>query len=244
MFYFSAVETKLKWLRPEPTNPTAAAAATSKPAQNYQRTKKQVKFDSYVMLLQGLREGDLETIVTHLDQVSDEAMLTQEISTAFLTAIVENRQDIVSALLQRGFDVNATADSAGLTGLHLAAAFNYLHLVKVILAHGACIFSLAHSSGKKAADLCSRDLPGFQACHAYLRCMEECLGVANQGRVYSSQTFHTARNDELQLAKGQCLQVLRKGDYQGSSWWWCQDQQGRQGYVLRDILCLNPPSVL
>ena len=204
--------------------------------------KKQVKFDSYVMLLQGLRDRDLETIVTHLEQVSDEAMFTQEVSSAFLTAVLENREDIVSILLSRGFDVNHTADTAGLTGLHLASAFNFLPLVKVILAHGACIFALAHSTGKKAADLCSRNLPGFQACHAYLRCMEECLGIANQGRVYSSTTFHTARNDELQVSKGQCLKVLRKGDYSGSVWWWCQDQGGRQGYVLRDILSLNPPS--
>ena len=140
--------------------------------------------------------------------------------------------------------MNATADSAGLTGLHLASAFNFnfLPLVKIILASGACIFALAHSSGKKAADLCSKNLPGFQACYAYLSFMEECLGIANQGRVYSSQTFHTARSDELQLIKGQCLNVIRKGDYQGSSWWWCKDQSGQQGYVLREILSLNPPT--
>jgi len=113
--------------------------------------RKQVKFDSYVMLLQGLRDRDLETIVSHLEQVSDEAMNTHEVSSAFLTAILENREDIVSALLRRGFDVNATADSAGLTGLHLASAFNYLPLVKIILASGACIFALAHSSGKKSS---------------------------------------------------------------------------------------------
>jgi len=204
--------------------------------------RKSVKFDSYVMLLQGLRDRDLETIVSHLEKVSDEAMNTHEVSSAFLTAILENREDIVSALLRRGFDVNATADSAGLTGLHLASAFNYLPLVKIILASGACIFALAHSSGKKAADLCSKNLPGFQACYAYLSFMEECLGIANQGRVYSSQTFHTSRSDELQLIKGQCLTILRKGDYPGSSWWWCQDKNGKQGYVLRDILSLNPPT--
>jgi len=221
------------------TNPSIPPPALP-PRKKAQR--KQVKFDSYVMLLQGLRDRDLETIVSHLEQVSDEAMNTNEVSSAFLTAILENREDIVSALLRRGFDVNGTADSAGLTGLHLAAAFNYLPLVKLILASGACIFALAHSSGKKAADLCSKNLPGFQACYAYLSFMEECLGIANQGRVYSSQTFHTARSDELQLIKGQCLNVIRKGDYPGSSWWWCKDQNGQQGYVLREILSLNPPT--
>merc|ERR1711963_890537 len=214
----------------------------NKPTKSTNSTKKQVKFDSYVMLLQGLRDRDLETIHVHLDKVSDEAMNTHEVSSAFLTVLLENREDIVSALLRRGFDVNATADSAGLTGLHLASAFNYLPLVKIILASGACIFALAHSSKKKAADLCSKNLPGFQACYAYLSFMEECLGIANQGRVYSSQTFHTSRSDELHMIKGQCLNVLRKGDYPGSSWWWCQDKNGKQGYVLRDILSLNPPT--
>ena len=218
----------------------------SKPTTSSLKTsssiKKQVKFDSYVMLLQGLRDRDLDTIHTHLDKVSDAAMFTDEISAAFLTAIVENREDIVTALLRRGFDVNASADSTGLTGLHLAAAFNYLPLVRLLLSHGACIYVLAHSSGKRAADLCSNNLPGYQACHAYLRCMEECLGVANQGTVFASQQYHTARNDELELSKGLSLTVLRKGDYPGSSWWWCQDSQGRQGYVLRELLCLNPPT--
>ena len=57
------------------------------------------------MLLQGLRDRDLDTIVSHLEQVSDEAINTNEVSSAFLTAILENREDIVSALLRRGFDL-------------------------------------------------------------------------------------------------------------------------------------------
>ena len=234
-------------LPPRGLKTSAATVPTStttiiKPEAN--KKKKQVKFDSYVMLLQGLRDRDLDTIHTHLDKVSDAAMFTDEISAAFLTAIVENREDIVTALLRRGFDVNASADSTGLTGLHLAAAFNYLPLVRLLLSHGACIYTLAHSSGKKAADLCSNNLPGYQACHAYLRCMEECLGVANQGRAFASQSYHTARSDELELSKALSLTVLRKGDYPGSSWWWCQDLQGRQGYVLRELLSLNPPTSL
>lgn len=225
---------------------TASVAATPSipPTIPPKKCRKQVKFDSYVMLLQGLRERDLEVIRGHLNQVSDAALLTDEVSSAFLTSIVENREDIVTALLARGFDANASADAAGLTGLHLAAAFNYLPIVRALLSYGACVFTLAHSSGKKAADLCSRNLPNFQACHAYLRCMEECLGVANQGRVYACHAYHTARTDELELVKGQLLKVLRKGDYPGSSWWWCQDNQGNQGYVLREILSLNNSVVL
>ena len=126
----------------------------------------------------------------------------------------------------------------------IAAAFNYLPIVRLLISHGACIYALAHSSGKKAADLCSRNLPGYQACHAYLRCMEECLGVANQSKVFASQPYHTARSDELELNRNSGLTVLRKGDYPGSSWWWCQDTKGHQGYVLREILSLNSPTAI
>lgn len=208
------------------------------------KPRKQVKFDSYVMLLQALRDRDAEAAGVHLDNVSDAALTTEEVGAAFLTAVVEGREQLVQTLLQRGFDANASADSAGLTGLHLAAAFNYLPIVRLLLSHGACVNALAHSSGKRPSDLCSRSLPGFQACHAYLKCMEECLGVANQGLVYAVQTYRTARADELPLNKGRPLNVVRKGDYQGSSWWWCTDQAGRQGYVLRDILALNTPTAL
>jgi hypothetical protein len=230
---------------PRPQKPSSQQPVSSSAGAKIQNRKKQVKFDSYVMLLQGLRDREIDVIHEHLDQVSDAAMTTEEISAAFLTAIVENREDIVASLLFRGFDANASADEAGLTGLHLAAAFNYLPIVRLLLSHGACIFTLAHSSGKKSAELCSRNLPGYQACHAYLRCMEECMGVANSGNVYSAQNYHTARTDELELEKGHGLKVIRKGDYPGSAWWWCHDSNsGRQGYVLRDILCLNLPTAL
>ena len=86
------------------TNPSLPPPPPALPPRK-KAQRKQVKFDSYVMLLQGLRDRDLDTIVSHLEQVSDEAINTNEVSSAFLTAILENREDIVSALLRRGFDL-------------------------------------------------------------------------------------------------------------------------------------------
>ena len=56
-----------------PSNPQGTPSGTSMPPPalppRKKAQRKQVKFDSYVMLLQGLRDRDLETIVSHLDQV-------------------------------------------------------------------------------------------------------------------------------------------------------------------------------
>jgi len=205
------------------------------------KEKKSVQFDSYVMLLQGLRERNLDLVRIHVHNVCDEALATEEVINEFLTAVIEGNEPIIREMLANGFNVNAS-DPAGMTPLHLAATFNYLPLVRLLLSHGASVFARTHSSGNIPSELSSRRLPGFQACHAYLRCMEECLGVANSGRVHVTQPYRTCRCDELGVVAGEMLTVIRKGDYPGSSWWWCENSEGQQGYVLQDLLALNKPT--
>ena len=205
------------------------------------KEKKSVRFDSYVMLLQGLRERNLDLVRIHVREVCDEALATEEVINEFLTAVIEGNEALIREMLANGFNVNAS-DPAGMTPLHLAATFNYLPLVRLLLSHGAAVFARTNSSGNIPSELSSRRLPGFQACHAYLRCMEECLGVANSGRVHVTQPYRTCRCDELGVAAGETLTVIRKGDYVGSSWWWCENSQGQQGYVLQDLLALNKPT--
>jgi hypothetical protein len=72
--------------------------------------------------------------------------------------------------------------------------------------------------------------------------MEECLGVANKGRVHVTRPYQTNRCDELGVEAGETLTVVRKGDYTGSSWWRCRNDRGQQGYVLQDLLALNRPT--
>ena len=205
------------------------------------KEKKSVRFDSYVMLLQGLRERNLDLVRIHVREVCDEALATEEVINEFLTAVIEGNEPLIREMLANGFNVNAS-DPAGMTPLHLAATFNYLPLVRLLLSHGASVFARTHSSGNIPSELSSRRLPGFQACHAYLRCMEECLGVANSGRVHVTQPYRTCRCDELGVVAGETLTVIRKGDYAGSSWWWCENLDGHQGYVLQDLLALNKPT--
>jgi hypothetical protein len=203
--------------------------------------KKSVRFDSYVMLLQGLRERNLELVQAHLREVCDEALATEEVVAEFLSAVIEGNEPLIRAMLVSGFNANAT-DPVGMTPLHLASTFNYLPIVRLLLSHGAAIFARTHTSGKVPSEVGTTTLPGYQACHAYLRCMEECLGVANCRQVHATRTFQTNRCDELAIAYGDALTVIRKGDYPGSSWWWCQNGRGQQGYVLRDLVALNKPT--
>ena len=203
-------------------------------------SKKRVHFDSYVLLLQGIREANLDLVRTHVSEVCPEALDTEDVCAGFMRLVVEGNDLLAMELLSHGLNPNIV-DPSGLTPLHLAAAINSLPLIKAMLNHGASIFSRAHSSGKTPAELCSLALPGYPACHAYLRCMEECLGVANQGQVFAVRQYRTCRGDELCLAEGDVLHVIRKGDYEGSVWWWCRNQLGEEGYVLKDLLSLNKP---
>ena len=203
---------------------------------------KRVHFDSYVLLLQGIRERNLELVQRNVTEVCKEALATEEVMLEFVKAVIAGEDLIVHELLTHGLNPNF-GDPAGLTPLHFAAAFNSLSLIKLLVNAGSAIYPRAHSSGKIPSEMCSLNRPNFQACHAYLRCIEECLGVANNGRAFVVRPYRTCRSDELCVQPGDCLRVLRKGDYDGSSWWWCLSlDRNEEGYVLKDLLSLNRPS--
>ena len=224
-------------------NNPATVNATSPPPLPRRKSKssRRVHFDSYVLLLQGIRERNLELVQHHVTEVCQEALATDEVMMEFMKSVIENESLIVNELLAHGSDPNYV-DPTGLTALHLAATFNNLDMIKTLLSAGAAIHSRAHCTGKTPSEMCSVRLPGYQACHAYLRCMEECLGVANSGRVFVCRPYRTCRNDELCVDMTECLVVRKRGDYDGSSWWWCVNSRGEEGYVLKDLLALHRPS--
>ena len=217
------------------------------PRRKNPRVKRRVHFDSYVLLLQGIRERNLELVQAHVTEVCIEALATDEVMHEFMKAVIEGDELITAELLAHGANANFS-DPTGLTPLHFAATFNNLPLIKLLLSHGAAIFARANSSGKTPAEMASPRLPNYPACHAYLRCMEECLGTANSGKVFVASPYRTCRNDELSCVEsGEELAVLRKGDYAGSAWWWCAklkangggEVEREEGYVLKDLLTLN-----
>ena len=208
--------------------------------------RRRVQFDSYVLLLQGLKERSLELVRANVREVCREAMATDEVALEFMRCVADGEEPILAEMLDNGFDANFT-DPAGLTPLHLAAAFNLLPVIKMLISRGAAVHARAHSSGHTPSGLCSPGARDYEACKAYLRCMEECLGKANGGAAYVVRGYRTCRGDELCVAPGECVTVVRRGDYEGSAWWWCSSgggggadgRQRRQGYVLRDLLALK-----
>ena len=219
------------------------------PRRKNPKAKRRVHFDSYVLLLQGIRERNLELVQTHVTEVCAEALATDEVMQAFMKSVLEGNELMTAELLAHGANANFS-DPTGLTPLHFAATFNNLPLIKLLLSHGAAIFARANSSGSTPAEMASPNLPHYPACHAYLRCMEECLGTANGGKVFVANPYRSCRNDELSCVEtGEELVVLRKGDYVGSAWWWCakmgpSGEVAEEGYVLKDLLTLNKPTAL
>ena len=226
-------------------SPPAAVAAPSStappPLPKRRGRRRRVQFDSYVMLLQGLKERNLELVQANVREVCREAMSTDEVALELMRCVADGEEPILREMLDNGFDANF-ADPAGLTPLLLAAAFNLLSVIKMLISRGAAVHARAHSSGHTPSGLCSPGARDYEACKAYLRCMEECLGKANGGAAYVVRGYRTCRGDELCVAPGECVTVVRRGDYEGSAWWWCGGSEGRQGYVLRDLLALKRPS--
>ena len=100
----------------------------------------------------------------HIKEVCDAALATDEVVAELMSSVIEGCEPIVREHLANGFDANlggnAGATHSEMTPLHLAAAFNNLPLVRMLLSYGAAVFARAHSSGKLASELCSRQLPG------------------------------------------------------------------------------------
>ncbi len=96
------------------------------------RSRRRVHFDSYVLLLQSLRDRDADAVRSHVLEVRCPAALrTDEVVAEFMGCVAEGRADIAAELLHRGCHANSVDPAHGITPLHLAAAFNSLPLVKV-----------------------------------------------------------------------------------------------------------------
>ena len=228
---------------PSATASSSASSTSSTappPLPKRRGRRRRVQFDSYVMLLQGLKERNLELVQANVKEVCREALSTDEVALELMRCVADGEEPILREMLDNGFDANFV-DPAGLTPLHLAAAFNLLSVIKMLISRGAAVHARAHSSGHTPSGLCSPGARDYEACKAYLRCMEECLGKANGGAAHVVRGYRTCRGDELCVAPGECVTVVRRGDYEGSAWWWCSSEPGRQGYVLRDLLALKRP---
>jgi len=202
------------------------------------RTTRRVQFDSYVLLIQALKDRDLKGILTTIFNVSSEALCTEDVIYHFHTAILRQDYEVTELLVRGGCEVN-TFDHRGWSALHCACSLARLDMIKLLLQNGAAVLARTHHSSQTAAQLLPPDRPGYGQCLAYLRCMEECLGTVNNRLVLAAASYRATRVDEINITRGDRLFVQRRGDPNNQMWWWVRNNRGDEGYVLRDLLALN-----
>merc|ERR1712045_636703 len=185
------------------------------------KPRRKVQFDSYVLLIQALKDRDLKGILSTIFSVSPEALCTEDVIYHFHTALLRQDLEVAELLVRAGAEVN-TFDHRGWSALHCAASLARLDMTKLL----------------------PPDNPAYTQCLAYLACMEECLGTVNNRLTLAAATYKACRADELTISKGDRLFVIRRGDIAENGggqrmWWWVRNAQGTEGYVLRDLLALN-----
>ena len=207
------------------------------------KPRRRVQFDSYVLLIQALKDRDVKGILSTIFAVSPEALCTEDVIYHFHTALLRQDLEVAELLVRAGAEVN-TFDHRGWSALHCAASLARLDMIKLLLANGAAVLARTHTTGHTPAQLLPPDNPAYTQCLAYLACMEECLGTVNNRLALAAATYKACRADELSIAKGDRLFVIRRGDLaEGGGgqrmWWWVRSSRGQEGYVLRDLLALN-----
>ena len=203
------------------------------------KPRRRVQFDSYVLLIQSLKERDMEGILSTIFNVSPEALCTEDVIFYFHTAILRQDYEMTELLVRAGAEVN-TFDHRGWSALHCACSVARLDMIKLLLQNGAAVLARTHHSSETGTQLLPQDNPAFPQCLAYLRCMEECLGTVNSRIALAAANYKACRIDELSIRKGERLVVVRRGDLPNNEmWWWLRSSSGKEGYVLRDLLALN-----
>ena len=202
------------------------------------KPRRRVQFDSYVLLMQALKERDIKGIMSTIFNVSAEALCTEDVVYYFHTAILRQDYEMTDLLVRAGCEVN-TFDHRGWSALHCACSVARLDMIKLLLQNGAAVLARTHHSSQTGSQLLPQDNPAFPQCLAYLRCMEECLGTVNSRIALAAANYRACRVDELSISKGDRLTVLRRGDVNNEMWWWMKNARGENGYVLRDLLALN-----
>merc|ERR1719205_106196 len=202
------------------------------------KPRRKVQFDSYVLLIQALKDRDLKGILSTIFSVSPEALCTEDVIYHFHPALLRQDYEVCELLVRGGAEVN-TFDHRGWSALHCACSLARLDMIKLLLQNGAAVLARTHHSSQTATQLLPVENPAYPQCLAYMRCMEECLGTVNNRLVLAAANYRASRIDEMTIARGDRLNVIRRGDVNNEMWWWVKNQRGDEGYVLRDLLSLN-----
>merc|ERR550534_793886 len=199
------------------------ATEPSPPPLPKRKPRRKVQFDSYVLLIQSLKDRDLKGILSTIFNVSSEALCTEDVIYHFHTAILRQDFEVFELMVRGGVEVN-TFDHRGWSALHCACSLARLDMIKLLLQNGAAVLARTHHSSQTATQLLPVENPAYPQCLAYMRCMEECLGTVNNRLVLAAANYRASRIDEMTITRGDRLNVIRRGDVNNEMWWWVKNQ--------------------
>ncbi|XP_019642443.1 PREDICTED: apoptosis-stimulating of p53 protein 2-like isoform X1 [Branchiostoma belcheri] len=221
------------------TKPMQPEKKSNLKGRNGVKPKRNVRFDPLALLLDASLEGEFDLVQDIINQVENPSGSNDEGITALHNAICAGYHDIVTFLVEYGCDVNSQ-DSDGWTPLHCAASCNNMPMVELLVTSGACIFATTISDVETAAEKCEELEDGYTGCSEYLYGIQEKMGIVNGGLVYALFDYEAEESDELSFREGEPLYILRKGDADEIEWWWARSQEGKEGYVARNLLGMSP----
>ncbi|XP_061104837.1 relA-associated inhibitor-like [Conger conger] len=203
---------------------------------NRRRCRHRARLNPLVLLLDGALIGELDTVQRAVREMSDPSQPNEEGVTALHNAICGGHYSIVDFLVQIGANVSAP-DSHGWTPLHCAAACNDRSMCEYLVRSGAAVLSVTEGDGATAVEKCDPYAAGFEECTAFLRGVEEAMGVENGGVLYALWEYPAQAPDELSFLEGDTVTVKNK---QGGAEWWRASLGNREGFVPSNYFALFP----
>ena len=85
--------------------------------------------------------GNVQVVQLLLEYAANPEQVDKAGFYPFHHAVAHKNKDVVEFLLEQGFDPNIASHKDGVTALHMAAEFNHLEIMKLLLGHGAAVTS-------------------------------------------------------------------------------------------------------
>ncbi|XP_050795341.1 protein phosphatase 1 regulatory subunit 16A isoform X1 [Gopherus flavomarginatus] len=118
--------------------------------------EKRVLFPESIKLLEAASRNDVEEVRQFLQRGISPNLYNEDGLTALHQCCIDDFGDVVALLLEAGADVNA-CDSELWTPLHAAATCGHLHLVELLINHGANLLAV-NADGNMPYDLCEDEV--------------------------------------------------------------------------------------
>uniref|UniRef100_A0A3B5MB15 Protein phosphatase 1 regulatory subunit 16A n=1 Tax=Xiphophorus couchianus TaxID=32473 RepID=A0A3B5MB15_9TELE len=180
-------------------------------------SKRRVSFAASVALLEASARNDPDEVRYLLRNNVSPDLCNEDGLTALHQCCIDNYEEMVKLLLDRGANVNAQ-DNELWTPLHAAATCGHAGLVKILITHGADLLAV-NSDGNMPYDLCEDD-PTLDIIET---------AMANRG--ITQEMINETRASTERKLMGDIQEMMRVGDE--------VNQQDSQGATLLHIAAAN-----